>query len=237
MKMTLIGLLLFVLYGVTTGQTGVKVHVHVPDSVTCAFAQSYCKLFFSNLSTISKTEDLKILEEAAGGTYNYSWINSQENVCKALKSEDTTISDVKYLLENRPFCAFASRGHWKKTSCENTYSFFCHENFILVQEEKTWDEALVYCRSYYADLASFSYGWPVNQIESETDNALTDSVWTGLRFMNGNWFWLNVINGQNNLPLPSCPTEPYRCGARNTKTEQWENRDCEEKLSFLCLYN
>uniref|UniRef100_A0A673MUX6 C-type lectin domain-containing protein n=1 Tax=Sinocyclocheilus rhinocerous TaxID=307959 RepID=A0A673MUX6_9TELE len=145
--MTFTGLLLFVLYGLTKNSTGVKVHIHVTASVTCA------------------------------------------------------------------------------------------DNFILVQENKTWEEALVYCRSYYTDLASFHFGWPVNQIKSQTNNAQTDSVWTGLRFLNGNWNWLNVINDQNSLPLPSCPPEPHRCGARNTKTERWENRDCEEKLNFLCLYN
>ncbi|KAL1282192.1 hypothetical protein QQF64_000995 [Cirrhinus molitorella] len=237
MKMTRTGLLLFVLYGLTKAQTGVKVHIHVPASATCAVAQSYCKLFYDNLSIVSNSEDLKMLEEAAGGTYKYSWINSQESICKALTSEDTSTSAAKYLLENPSFCAVTSADHWKKASCLNEFPFFCQENFILVQEEMTWEEALVHCRSYYTDLASFYYGWPVNQIENETNNALTDSVWTGLRFLNGNWHWLNVINAQNDLPLPSCPTEPYRCGARNTKTEQWENKDCEEKLNFLCLYN
>uniref|UniRef100_A0A672KVI5 C-type lectin domain-containing protein n=1 Tax=Sinocyclocheilus grahami TaxID=75366 RepID=A0A672KVI5_SINGR len=155
--MAFTGLLLFVLYGLTTNSTGVKVHIHVTASVTCADAQNYCKEFYKNLSIVSNNEDLQMLEEAAGGTYGESWINSQEHACKALKSENTNIS--------------------------------------------------------------------------------TDSVWTGLRFLNGNWNWLNVINDQNNLPLPSCPPEPHRCGARNTKTERWENRDCEEKLNFLCLYN
>ncbi len=237
MKMILTGLLLFVLYGLTTGQTGVKVHIHMTASVTCAVAQNYCKQFYKNLSIVSNYEDLKMLEKAAGGTYNFSWINSQENICKALKSEDISTKDAQYLLDNPPACALTYEDQWKKTSCSDVFPFFCYVNFILVQENKTWEEALVYCRSRYTDLASFHFGWPVNQIKSETNNAKTDRVWTGLHFLDGNWFWLNVINAQNNLPLPSCPTEPYRCGARNTMTERWENRDCEEKLNFLCLYN
>uniref|UniRef100_A0A671KN06 C-type lectin domain-containing protein n=1 Tax=Sinocyclocheilus anshuiensis TaxID=1608454 RepID=A0A671KN06_9TELE len=165
--MTFTGLLLFVLYGLTTNSTGVKVHIHVTASVTCADAQNYCKEFYKNLSIVSNNEDLQMLEEAAGGTYGESWINSQEHSCKALKSENTNTSAVEYLLDNPPFY----------------------------------------------------------------------SVWTGLCFLNGNWNWLNVINDQNNLPLPSCPPEPHRCGARNTKKEQWKNSDCEEKLNFLCLHN
>uniref|UniRef100_A0A673KFK3 C-type lectin domain-containing protein n=1 Tax=Sinocyclocheilus rhinocerous TaxID=307959 RepID=A0A673KFK3_9TELE len=128
---------------------------------------------------------------------------------------------VGFLLENLPFCTDTHGVRWGRASCSNKYPFFCHVNFILVQENKTWEEALVYCRSHYTDLASFHCGWPVNQIKNETNDAQTDRVWTGLRFLDGDWFWLNVKNVQNNLPLPTCPTEPHRCGAHNTKTERW----------------
>ncbi|XDV15229.1 hypothetical protein PO909_015356 [Leuciscus waleckii] len=190
--------------------------------MSCTSAQTYCKEFYQNLSIVSNNEDLQMLEEAAGGTYPISWINSQENSCKSLKYEDTNTSAVEYLFENPSFCAFA-------------YEFFCYENLILVQENKTWEEALEFCRTHYTDLAYFNFDWPENQVKNETNNTQTDSVWTGLRFLNGNWYWLNVKSTQTDLPLPSCPPEPFRCGARNTETEQWENRDCEEKLNFLCL--
>ncbi|KAK9981132.1 hypothetical protein ABG768_000697 [Culter alburnus] len=232
MKITLTGLSLFVLYGLTTSY---RVHIYVSTPMTCTSAQTYCIRFYKNLSIVSNKEDLQMLEEAAGGTYNNSWINSQENVCKSLKYEDTNTSSTEYFFENPPFCAFTYEVRWKKTSCSNKFPFFCYENFILVRENKTWEEALEFCRSHYTDLASFPFDWPVNQIKNETNNTQTDSVWTGLRFLDGNWYWLNVKSVQTDLPLPSCPPEPYRCGARNTETERWENRDCEEKLNFLCL--
>uniref|UniRef100_A0A672PGP5 C-type lectin domain-containing protein n=1 Tax=Sinocyclocheilus grahami TaxID=75366 RepID=A0A672PGP5_SINGR len=154
MKKTLTGLLLFVLYGLTTGRTGVKVHIRMTSRLNCTFAKSLCKAYTS-LSVVSSNEDLQMLEEAAGGTYSHSWIYSQEDSCKLLKYEDTTS---------------------------------------------------------------------------------TDRVWTGLRFLNGAWNWLNMANVPAFIfSLPSCPPEPNRCGARNIKTEQWENRDCEEKLNFICL--
>jgi len=235
MKITLTGLFLFVLYGLARGRIGVKVHIYVSTPMTCTSAQTYCKEFYQNLSIITNNEDLQMLKEAAGGAYPISWVNSQENSCKSLKHEDTKTSAIEYLFENPEFCAFAYDGHWNKTSCSQIFSFFCFENFILVQENKTWEEALEFCRTHYTDLASFHFDWPENQIKNVTNNSQTESVWTGLRFLNGNWYFLNVSNIQTDLLLPSCPLEPFRCGARNTKTKQWENRNCEEKLNFLCL--
>ncbi|XDV15228.1 hypothetical protein PO909_015355 [Leuciscus waleckii] len=190
--------------------------------MNCTFAQNHCKTLYKDMSIVSDNEDLQMLEEAAGGTYPISWINSQENSCKSLKYEDTKTS-------------VANQRLWKKPSCLDKIPFFCYENFILVQENKTWEEALEFCRTHYTDLAYFNFRWPVNQIKNETNITQTDSVWTGLRFLHGTWNWLNMRNAQNDISLPPCPPEPYRCGARNTKTEQWENRDCEEKLNFLCL--
>ncbi|KAK7161616.1 hypothetical protein R3I94_004334 [Phoxinus phoxinus] len=255
MKITLTGLFLFVLYGLAIG-IGVKVHIYVTTAMNCTSAQTYCKELYQHLSIVSNNEDLQMLKEAAGGTYPISWINSQENSCKSLKYEDTNTSAMEYLFENSSFfasvyedtntsameylfenpsfCASVYEVRWEKTSCSHKFSFFCYENFILVQENKTWEEALEFCRTHYTDLAYFNYQWPVNQIKNETNNTQTDGVWTGLRFLNGNWLWLNVMS-MTDLSLPSCPPEPLRCGARNTKTEQWENRDCEEKLNFLCL--
>ncbi|KAI2668390.1 Botulinum neurotoxin type E [Labeo rohita] len=138
----------------------------------------FCKEYYNNLSIVSNSEDLKMLEEAARGTYG-------ENSCTLLNYKDTITSAVGFLLENHPFCTVTSVAVGNK-----------------------------------------------NHIKSKTNNALTDSVWTGLCFLTGNW--LNMINAQNNLRLPSYPPEPYCCGACNTKTERWENRDCKEKLNFLC---
>ncbi len=210
-------------------------HIHMTAQLNCTFAQGHCKAYTS-LSIVASNEALQMLKEAAGGTYGHSWIYSQENSCKSLKYEDTTTSSVNYLFINHSHCAITHNGHWNSISSSNTYPFFCYVNFILVQENKTWEEALKYCRSNYTDLVYFNFPWPVNQIKSETNNAQTDRVWTGLRFLNGAWNWLNKANvPASTFSLPSCPPEPNRCGARNIKTERWENRDYEEKLNFICL--
>uniref|UniRef100_A0A671NKI5 C-type lectin domain-containing protein n=1 Tax=Sinocyclocheilus anshuiensis TaxID=1608454 RepID=A0A671NKI5_9TELE len=111
------------------------------------------------------------------------------------------------------------------------HPFFCYENLNLALEKKTWEEALEYCRSHETDLA---YVDP--KVLPNMSNAQTDSVWTGLRFLAGMWFWVSKENVETSIALPSCPPEPYRCGARNAKTGNWENRDCEENLLKLLRF-
>ncbi|KAL1282198.1 hypothetical protein QQF64_001001 [Cirrhinus molitorella] len=203
--------------------------------MNCTSAQNHCKAY-SSLSVVSTNEDLQMLKEAAGGTYGYSWIYSHEYSCKSLRFSDTYTSAVGYLFDSPHVCAKTYYGYWIHETCSFRTSFFCHVNFILVRENKTWEEALNYCRSNYTDLVYLNFPWPVNQIKDMTDNSQTDSVWTGLRFLDGAWNWLNMANVLgSSLSLPSCAPEPYRCGARNIRTEQYENRDCEEKLNFICL--
>ncbi|KAK2908975.1 hypothetical protein Q8A67_004812 [Cirrhinus molitorella] len=97
-------------------------------------------------------------------------------------------------------------------------------------EKKTWEEALEYCLSRNTDLAYVD-----TKVLLNMSNAQTERVWTGLRFLAGMWFWVGKENDETNIVLPSCPPEPYRCGAYNVKTGNWESRDCEEKLNFLCF--
>ena len=104
----------------------------------------------------------------------------------------------------------------------------------MVKENKTWEEAYEHCRAQYTGLAFLSSVTQLNLAKKETNETQTVSVWTGLRFLAGEWLWVNGKPLGSLVSLPSCPAEPYRCGARNSKMDIWENRDCEEKLNFLC---
>uniref|UniRef100_A0A8C1G7H9 C-type lectin domain-containing protein n=1 Tax=Cyprinus carpio TaxID=7962 RepID=A0A8C1G7H9_CYPCA len=204
----------------TTGS--VRVHVYVTTPMTCKEARTYCQTYHTDLSTIRGEEDVQMVHMAAGEAYIQSWFSSliqeTENSCTLMKYEESRI----------PVLWGALCGH--PSLCTSKHPFFCYENLNLALEKKTWEEALDYCRSRETDLA---YVDP--KVLPNMSNAQTDSVWTGLRFMAGMWFWVSKENVETSIALPSCPPEPYRCGARNAKTGIWENRDCEEKLNFLCI--
>ncbi|KAK2854269.1 hypothetical protein Q5P01_006930 [Channa striata] len=62
----------------------------------------------------------------------------------------------------------------------------------------------------------------------------TDEVWTGLRFMAGNWVWVNGAD-MTFSDLPACPVPQQHCGAFSKKnTGTLATRGCLDKKNFLC---
>uniref|UniRef100_A0A9J7YVC0 C-type lectin domain-containing protein n=2 Tax=Cyprinus carpio TaxID=7962 RepID=A0A9J7YVC0_CYPCA len=71
-KMTLTGLLLFVL-GLTTGEN-YRVHIYVSTPMTWSQAFTYCSHNYTDISTITSQEEHQLLVAAAGGTFSEAWI-------------------------------------------------------------------------------------------------------------------------------------------------------------------
>ncbi|XP_060734574.1 snaclec rhodocytin subunit alpha-like [Tachysurus vachellii] len=110
--------------------------------------------------------------------------------------------------------------------------FYNHQS-----EKKTWEEAQEFCRTNYTGLASVTSETSLRQLNLETVGTETESVWTGLRFMNGQWFWVSGEQLGSLVSMPSCPALSYRCGALNTTTNTLQNLNCNEKLNFVCYWN
>ncbi|GAA6082887.1 macrophage mannose receptor 1-like [Tachysurus ichikawai] len=136
-------------------------------------------------------------------------------------------------------CVFTT-SEWENQDCTKLNSFFCYTwvpKMIVVQEMMTWEEALVYCRKQYTDLVSLSSAIDYFVLNSKSMEILTSTFWTSLRFMDGSWFWVNYyLFYKLSTPLPSCPAKPFRCGVWNINAGVWENRDCEEKMNFICYH-
>lgn len=124
--------------------------------------------------------------------------------------------------------------------CTWTLSFYCMMKFevILVEQKMAREEALVYCRSKYIDLVSLTSDIWMKEAVNVGGSAQTAYVWTGLRFLNGRWFWTT----HNALKYQAWPSESELCPARNLRCRAlaqnegiWEMRDCEKKLNFLCF--
>uniref|UniRef100_A0A8C8DPS0 C-type lectin domain-containing protein n=1 Tax=Oryzias sinensis TaxID=183150 RepID=A0A8C8DPS0_9TELE len=117
--------------------------------------------------------------------------------------------------------------------------FFCL-NLIVVQEEKTWEEALEHCRENHGDLTSLLSETENRLAQREIQNStITQRVWVGLRFLGDTWKWVNgdplEFQAWNQTGDPEQQSPVWRrCGAL-TKQGEWENRDCQEKLNFICF--
>ncbi|KAJ8290076.1 hypothetical protein GJAV_G00008450 [Gymnothorax javanicus] len=112
---------------------------------------------------------------------------------------------------------------------------------ILIQENKTWTEALQYCREHHINLVSVTNAVTQNWVAKKAENASTAHVWLGLRFtcVFNFWFWItpepgcfqNWAHGQEPAGLEECGhTGAIESGGKH----QWVSLPETEKLNFIC---
>ncbi|XP_032394235.1 macrophage mannose receptor 1 [Etheostoma spectabile] len=147
-------------------------------------------------------------------------------------------------------CAFkfANDPQWVSDLCGNKHSVMCSdETLVLVKENRTWEQALNHCRSlealdssqpatayqnYRYDLASLLTLDDHVYAQEKAQDATTDEVWTGLRYLAGQWLWV----GGELVQYPaigSCPTHTA-CGVLKNGIPGFGTMDCTWKRNFIC---
>ncbi|XP_053483852.1 macrophage mannose receptor 1-like [Ictalurus furcatus] len=233
--------LLLVLYGMAVSL--VIEYSFVAQSMDWTTAQNYCRQHYGDLAIITTEEENQRAVKVIGQNSVYAWIGLYRIAPHVNAWKWSNGKEVNFTKWNHgepddqgsgEDCAVMNSNGWYDISCGGNFASICRRSFVLVKEKKTWDEALKYCRTHYTDLTSVDSGTLLDMLKTETQQAQTASVWTGLRFLDGQWFWVNGVPLGSLVSLPSCPVQPYHCGAYNFNTKVWENRDCNEKLHFLC---
>ncbi|XP_017320995.1 macrophage mannose receptor 1 [Ictalurus punctatus] len=227
--------LLFVfLLAVGCGAVGglIREYMFIRTPAQWSDARLYCRTHSKDLANVTTMEENQRLIESGSGSqgwlglrlYNTTTWTFFTNWC-----DDCPNMNVKCVYTNRS-------GFWNTNFCMNMMSFYCYRFLILVKENKTWEEALDHCRTYYTGLASVTSESSLQQLNLETVQTQTESVWTGLRFINGQWLWVSGEQLGSLVSMPSCPAPAYRCGALNTTTNTLMNRNCNERLNFVCYW-
>ncbi|KTF92468.1 hypothetical protein cypCar_00032648 [Cyprinus carpio] len=246
MKTILTVLLITELYRLSSG---LKQHFFVNERKKWCSAQQHCKTYFHVLSSfVNDTEEQQFLANASTQTSN-AWVGLYKKPeigvwrwSGGIDAEQLSWDTVMKQPDNltRENCGFLYNDSKKlhDGECRWQQSFFCMTNFTLVLQNETWDGALEYCRTHYRDLASLSTKERMASALLESKEAETEYVWTGLRFLAGEWFWvtgddLNYTAWYEN-EQPQCPARDLRCGALDKQSNVWTHRDCEEKFSFFC---
>ncbi|KAJ8378861.1 hypothetical protein AAFF_G00233630 [Aldrovandia affinis] len=129
-----------------------------------------------------------------------------------------------------------------RNSCDypdnSTWRWEYDRVLTLVQEKMVWEEVLDHCRENYTDLASVVSENSALQFVNSSTGGQTEFVWMGLRFLAGQWLWVNrdvmQFSGWTGVDEYRCPAIPHRCGALSMKDIVWEPKPCEEKLNFIC---
>ncbi|KAM7406511.1 hypothetical protein PAMP_000885 [Pampus punctatissimus] len=229
---------------VTASSVIISKVVYVLTRMTWPSAQSYCRFYYSELVTIRNKEEATKLAQYGGwiGLYLntsdgvWKWSRGDENATDIIwdydepdKGQDCVLKYVSYV-------------KLESDDCLKTHSVLCaNDVLILVEEMKTWEEAFQHCKELQAvgskhkyNLASFSNAeYTLLDRKKIKQSATTNEVWVGMRFLAGEWLW---VNGQavRSSDLPDCPVQQLHCGALVPNDTQWKTIDCSEKRNFLC---
>uniref|UniRef100_A0AAR2L836 C-type lectin domain-containing protein n=2 Tax=Pygocentrus nattereri TaxID=42514 RepID=A0AAR2L836_PYGNA len=221
----------------------VRRHIYVNVSLTWSDAQKYCRDNYEDLSTIDTEDENKNFAGAQINDFCWIGLSKRENETSFSQWSDGSKAELQKFKSGEPnnpkyeHCVATNNDEWYDAYCTTSRRFFCYKwvpELIMVQEKKKWEEALEYCRNYYTDLVSLTTEGELLVAKKKSVNAQTHSVWTGLYFLDGSWLWANNDSLGSDVSLPSCPAQFLRCGARKSGADHWENRDCEEKLNFIC---
>ncbi|KAK7170899.1 hypothetical protein R3I94_000950 [Phoxinus phoxinus] len=226
-----------------------RTHFFVSKKMTWKDAQTYCRTYHDDLSTVNK-EEAQLFSRYTDSTSELSWIGlyiSPNNPGEWIWSGGE-VEAIDNWDNGQPSRITSECGGLKQSTsklhnipCSQTLPFYCMEIVgpILVYKNKTWDEALDHCRQHYTDLASLSSETIMAEVINNTITSQTAYVWTGLRFMAGHWFWVSGDDLQYKAWSVEgelqCPARDLRCGALDRKEKVWKPRDCEERHYFLCF--
>ncbi|XP_025761218.1 putative C-type lectin domain family 20 member A isoform X2 [Oreochromis niloticus] len=170
----------------------------IETSVTWTQAQSYCRQHHTDLASGLDqiySEEFKKLQNSTAlwiGLFRDSWRWSDGSNFSFRYWDMDSFNDGL----NKRTCAttlLERSGRWSSAGCDQRKPFFCYDDkLILIRENKTWEEALNYCRQKHHDLVSISNPEEQRWVQERAKNASTPFVWLGLRYscFLDLWFWV-----------------------------------------------
>ncbi|XP_016520441.1 C-type mannose receptor 2-like [Poecilia formosa] len=134
---------------------------------------------------------------------------------------------------------FDDGGRWKNETCDERKPFICYDdNVILIKENKTWEDALYYCRDHHHDLVTITNMDDQRWIQEKVKEASTDYVWMGLRYTCtlDFWFWVSdEVVSYKNWALDGQMDDCDMSGAMETGGEhKWFKRNDADMFNFIC---
>ncbi|KAI1901301.1 hypothetical protein AGOR_G00032900 [Albula goreensis] len=220
-------------------------YILIKKKKTWRGAQSYCREHHTDLASVRNQAENQEINQISGG--QIVWIGLFR---ESWKWSDQSSSSFRYWYPGQPNnaggnqdCAVisvADSGRWVDSPCHDTYPFICYEdNLVLVHENKSWDEALSYCRQHYGDLVSVSTEQLQHWVKRRAQSASTAHLWLGLRYSCALhfWFWVSGegVCYQTWAPGNETGECSYRGAVESGGGQQWVSLPETEKLNFICI--
>ncbi|XP_036453263.1 macrophage mannose receptor 1-like [Colossoma macropomum] len=215
-------------------------------------AQKYCREKFTDLAIIESQQEMNAVIAVLNGTADDFWIGMRKNYTSWIWSDGSN-SSYTYWNTGEPnngggdYCVQLlkdSTYKWNDDYCTSPNPFICYKELplILINQTKTWREALRYCRVNHVDLVSVHTEEIQNWVETAVDYASTANVWMGLRHTCtlNIWFW---VNGEsmcydnwapgNGTGVEDC-SGGERTGAVQSGSKKWVSLPEDQRLNFIC---
>ncbi|TSK98386.1 C-type lectin domain family 2 member L [Bagarius yarrelli] len=231
------------LFAVLTGAAScafTRKYIFVYTALDWHGAQTYCRTHYVDLSTINSVSEM---ETVSSYLNKASWIG----LSGSLRTDQAQWSDgsdlefaawqTRYSIKGDFFCAYLYKSAFVKEDCLVSLPFCCYKwepEIIVVQQMMNWEGALKFCRTHYTDLVSLTSKADLHSVRTVIRNNESASLWTGLRFLDGLWFWVNQEPLENLVTLSPCPARPFHCGALKVNDYTLETRNCNENMAFIC---
>ncbi|XP_014872420.1 C-type mannose receptor 2-like [Poecilia latipinna] len=182
-------------------------------------AQSYCRENHTDLISGTKQLQDEEVEKLMNSTSDHTYIGLFRDTWRWSDESSFSFRHWNPIFNNHNpnsgQCAmtkFDGEGRWTDVSCDNKKPFICYDDkFILIKENKTWEDALYYCRDHHHDLVTITNMDDQRWIQEKVKNASTDYVWMGLSYACtlDLWFWVSdeVVryqNWANGEPMDDC---------------------------------
>ncbi|XP_047661521.1 lymphocyte antigen 75-like [Tachysurus fulvidraco] len=231
----------------------------VNENKTWTEAQRYCRENYTDLATIDNMEDMNTLLNTINGSYSgLAWIGMYDDSWRWSLDDDAFYQEGERDFrgwEHQPdndgneMCvSMEYGGWWFDRPCTDRRSFVCYNGinntYVMIYDQKTWEEAQSFCRVNYTDLASVRNQTELQQIMSIVNSS---DVWIGLY---RNRLWSDQSNSTFTYWTPESPEptpEPdnglYLPGkSRNQHCTavdhlgRWTDENCFARFPFIC-YN
>ncbi|XP_019946799.2 macrophage mannose receptor 1-like [Paralichthys olivaceus] len=220
--------------------------LHHEGNVSWHHASQLCQAFMSSLATITKANKDDLDNSGWIGLYrqaghNWSWVgNSSSNYRNWAPGEPLTTDCGSYDPKTEK---------WYSKVCSQELEPVCYDdNLVVVNKNKTWEQARRHCTAMRTPCADSSdscvYSYKMLSLHNLQDydyvreriyRASTDEVWIGLRYLAGEWRWMNGNKLDDQGMLPECPSLWKNCGTLSKHdTNNWISRDCSERRNFIC---
>nr|XP_046194188.1 macrophage mannose receptor 1-like [Oncorhynchus gorbuscha] len=232
----------------------IKKYIVVTEEKTWSEAQRYCQNNHTDLASVRDVTENNTIHQAilqamkeevvwiglyrdwrwsdqSGSTFR-NWMAGEPNWATTVVGKHGELCvEVKF-----------PSGEWNDNLCVTENHFICYDDkLVLVSENKTWSEALRYCRDRHMELVSVHNHSIQHWVRQKAKMASSPFVWLGLRYTCtlDFWFWVNgeescYHNWAHGEGYNTSKEQSGNTGAIERVGGKWVGLPETDKFNFIC---